>query len=74
MDFYKLGSLFLDFSIGILVLGAVVRLILATSYRKRDGSKNLTDEQRKALRKVVLTFEVIALMTGVASLVLLLRC
>ncbi len=51
MDLYNLGSTFLDISIGILVLGVIVRFIMALSYFKRNGSRTLTDEQKKNLKK-----------------------
>ena len=72
MDFYKLGSLLLDISIGTLVLGAVIRLILALTYFKRNGNRTLTDSQRKSLRKVVVPISLIGLSLSIASVILLL--
>ena len=74
MDLYNLGSIFLDISIGILVLGAFIRLILAFTYFKRNESRTLTEEQRKTLRKVIIPLAIIGLLFGIASLVLLLCC
>lgn len=69
---YRLGSLFLDISLGLLLLGAVVRLILAITWSRRNGSRTLTESQRKSLRKVIMPIAVAALLFGVASLILLL--
>lgn len=74
MDLYKLGSLFLDISIGMICLGAIVRMIVALTYFKRNGRKTLTGMQRATLRKSVLPIAIVALLFGVASLVLLLIC
>lgn len=69
---YRLGNLFLDVSLGLLLLGAVVRLILAITWFGRNGSHTLTESQRKSLRKVIIPIAVAALLFGVASLILLL--
>lgn len=74
MDLYNLGSIFLDISIGILVLGAIIRFILAFTYFKRNGSRTLTDVQRKNLRKAIIPIAIVGLLFGIASLVLLLNC
>ena len=71
MDLYKLGSLFLDISIAILVIGALIRLILALTYFKRNGSRILSDTQRKALRKITIPIAVSGLLFAIASLVIL---
>ena len=71
MDLYKLGSLFLDISIAILVIGALIRLILALTYFKRNGSRILSDTQRKALRKITIPIAVSGLLFAIASLVML---
>lgn len=74
MDLYNLGSTFLDISIGILVLGVIVRFIMALSYFKRNGSRTLTDVQRRILRIIIIPIAIVGLIFGIASLVLLLRC
>lgn len=74
MDLYKLGSLFLDISIGTLALGAIIRLILALTYFKRNGSRGLTDAQRNNLRKLVIPIAVIGLIFAIAAMILLLIC
>lgn len=74
MDLYNLGSIFLDISIGILVLGAIIRFVLAATYFKRNGSRTLTDVQRKNLRKAIIPIALVGLLFGIASLVLLLSC
>ncbi len=71
MDLYKLGSLFLDISIAILVIGALIRLILALTYFKRNGSRILSDTQRKALRKITIPIAISGLLFAIASLVML---
>lgn len=74
MDLYNIGSIFLDISIGILVVGAIIRLILTFTYFKRNGSRTLTDVQRKNLRKAIIPIAIVGLLFGIASLVLLLIC
>lgn len=74
MDLYGLGSLFLDIRIGILVLGAIIRLVCALTYFRLNGSRTLSDVQRKKLRKAIIPIDVIALLFGIASLILLLKC
>ncbi len=51
MDLYNLGSLSLDISIEILVLGTIIQFILAFTYFKRNGSRTLTDAQKKIWEK-----------------------
>lgn len=74
MDLYNLGSTFLDISIGILVIGVIVRFIMALSYFKRNGSRTLTEVQKKNLKKAVIPIAIVGLLFGVASIVLLLNC
>ena len=71
---YRLGSLFLDISLGLLLLAAAVRLILTITWSRRNGSRTLTESQRKSLRKVIIPIAVAGLLFGVASLILLLLC
>lgn len=72
MELYKLGSLFLDIIIGLLLLGAVIRLILAMTYFKRNGTRTLTDTQRSTLRKTIIPIALLGLLSGIVSMVLLL--
>lgn len=74
MELYKLGSLFLDISIGILVLGAIIRFVLATTYFRRNGSRTLTEVQRKKLRKTIIPVSVVGLLFGVAACIILFIC
>ncbi len=74
MTLYKLGSLLLDISIGLLVLVAIIRLTLALTYFRQNGSRTLTDVQRKTLRKSIIPIAVAGLLSGIASLILLLIC
>lgn len=74
MDYYRLGSLFLDISLVVLVLGAIIRLAMVFTYFKRNGSRALTDNQRKHLKKTAIPIVSVGLVFGVASLVLLLIC
>lgn len=71
MELYKLGSLLLDISIGVLVLGAILRLILTYRYFKKNGSKTLNDTQKETITKVRYPLIIIALITGIAALILL---
>lgn len=71
MELYRLGSLFVDISIGALLLGAIIRAILAFTYFKRNGAKVLDDRQRKTLRKTTLPVYIIGIAFGIASLILL---
>lgn len=72
MELYKIGSLLLDISIGLLLLGAIIRFCLAFTYFKRNGSRTLTDAQRASLRKFSLPIGIVGLVLAIASLVLLL--
>lgn len=74
MYLYNLGSIFLDISIGILAVGAIIRLILTFTYFKHNESRTLTDVQRKNLRKAIIPIAIVGLLFGIASLVLLLIC
>lgn len=74
MDLYKLSSLFLEISLGVMLLGAVVRLIMMFVYYKRNGSKILTDEQKKILRKAGVPVSLISLVFVIISIALLLFC
>ena len=69
---YKVGSLLLDISIGVLVLGVIIRLILTFRYFKRNGSKVLNNNQKNTIKKVRYPIAIIALLTGIAALILLL--
>lgn len=71
MDLYNLGSIFLDISIGILVLGAIIRLILAITYSRKNGSRVLTDDQRKKLRRIIIPIAVLGLLFSIAAMILL---
>ncbi len=51
MDLYHLGTLFLDISLGILLLSAIIRWIMTSTYCKRNGDKKLTPDQTNRLRK-----------------------
>lgn len=74
MELYKWGSLFLDISIGLLLLSAIVRTVLAVRYARLNGSGSPNEEQKKSLRKMTLPIAVAGLVFGIASLVLLLVC
>ena len=51
MELYKIGGLLLDISIGLLILGAIIRFCLAFKYFKRNGTRTLTGAQRATLGK-----------------------
>ena len=70
MELYKTGSTLLDIGIGFLLLGALVRMILTFTYFKRNGSRTLTDDQRKKLRSWKITTAVIAILLFIASIIL----
>lgn len=72
MELYRIGSILLDVSISTLVLGAVIRLVLALTYFKRNGSRTLNDAQRKTLRRIIVPVAVIGLLLAVAACILLL--
>lgn len=83
MELYSIGSILLDISIGLLVIGALVRLILAMSYFRRnkstsggspsapDGKRTLTEGQRKTMRRAIIPISVAGLTLAITSLVLL---
>ena len=72
MEYYELGSIFLDISIGLLVLGVVIRLILTLTYFKRNGSRELTEPQQKTIRRVRIPITSVGLLFAVAAMILLL--
>ena len=72
MEYYRLGSLFLDISLGLMVVGAIVRLIVAAKYFKSNGNKKLNEVQIKKLRKYSLPIILPGLLLGIASVILLL--
>lgn len=74
MDLYKLSSLFLEIGLGVMLLGAFIRLIMMFVYYKRNGSKILTDEQKKILRKAGVPVSLISLVFVLVSIALLLFC
>lgn len=72
MELYRIGSILLDVSIGTMVIGAVIRLMLALTYFKRNGSRTLNEGQRKTLRRIIIPVAVIGLLLAVAACILLL--
>lgn len=72
MEHYELGSIFLDISIGLLVLGVVIRLILTLTYFKRNDSRQLTEPQQKTIRRVRIPVTAAGLFFAVAAMILLL--
>lgn len=67
LNLYNLGGILLDVSIGILLVATIVRTILSVRYVKRNGSRTLTEEQRKTMKKIVVPIIVAALLTGIGS-------
>lgn len=72
MEYYRLWSLFLDISLGLLVVGAIVRLIVAAKYFKSNGNKKLNEVQIKKLRKYSLPIILPGLLLGIVSMIMLL--
>lgn len=73
MELYRTGSILLDISLGFLIVGALSRLILAYIYYRRNGGvRNVTDRQRLTLRRVGMPFTILGIITGVASIIVLL--
>lgn len=71
MDLYHLGSLSLDISLGILLLSAIIRWIMASTYCKRNGGDQLTPDQTKSVKKTVVPIASIGLVFAVVSVLLL---
>lgn len=72
MELYRIGSILLDISLGFLIVGAIVRLILAYIYYRRNGGvRSVTDRQRLTLRRVGIPFAISGIITGVASIIVL---
>lgn len=71
MDPYRISNILLWVSIGALLLRAIIRLILVFTYVKRNGRRVLTDEQRKKIRRLLLPVSILAILTAVASLILI---
>lgn len=73
MELYQIGSILLDISLGFLITGAIVRLIMAYIYYRRNGrTRNVTDRQRRTLRRTGMPFAILGIITGVASIIVLL--
>lgn len=72
MELYKLGSLFLDISLGLITIGVLTRLVMSMIYIKRNGEKTITKEQGKKMAKIVLPFTITGLLLALASITLLL--
>ena len=70
MELYNLANLLLDISIGVSVLGVIIRLILTYRYFKINGSKTLNDSQKNTIKKVRYPIAIIALLAGIAALIL----
>ena len=66
VELYKIGSTLLDISIGFLLLGALIRMILTFTYFKRNGSRTFTDEQRKKIKNWIIPTAVIAILLVIA--------
>lgn len=66
--------MFLEISLEVMLLGAVIRLIMMLAYYKRNGSKILTDGQKKTLRKTGVTVSLTGLLFILVSITLLLFC
>lgn len=74
MGLYHLGSLFLDISLGVLLLSAIIRWIMASTYFKRNGRKKLTPEQTRSVKKTVVPVAAVGLVFAITSMVMLLIC
>lgn len=72
MELYKLGSLFLDISLGLITIGVLTRLDMSMIYLKRNGERTITKEQGKKMAKIVLPFTLTGLLLALASIALLL--
>lgn len=71
MELYKLGSLFLDISLGLITIGVLTRLVMSMIYIKRNGERTITKEQGKKMAKIVLPFTLTGLLLALASITLL---
>ncbi len=71
MDTYTIGSILLDLSIGTLLLTAIIRLILVYTYFKRNGTRTLSDDQRKKLRRTIVPCGVVGLLLAIAACITL---
>ena len=60
MELYKIGTTLPDIGIGFLLLKALIRMILTFTYFKSNGSRTLTDEQKKKLRSWTIPTAVIS--------------
>lgn len=71
MELYKLGSLFLDISLGLITIGVLTRLVMSMIYIKRNGERTITKEQGKKMARIVLPFTLTGLLLALASITLL---
>ena len=74
MELYETGSLMLDISIGMLVIGVVIRACLIFRYYKKNGSHTLTDVQKKRLRHAIYPTSILGLLLAIVSLIFLIIC
>lgn len=74
MELYKIGSILLDIGIGFLLFGVLIRMILTFICFKRNGSRTLTDEQKKKIRSWIIPTAVIAILLFTASIILFIIC
>lgn len=72
MELYKIGSLFLDISLGLITIGVLTRLVMSMIYLKRNGERTITKEQGKKMAKIVPPFTLTGLLLVLASITLLL--
>ena len=70
MALYRIASTFVDISIGLLLLIAVIRMVITYTYVKRNGNRTLTDEQKKKLKNIIVPIAVLAILFGITSLIL----
>lgn len=71
MEPYTLGSIFLDISIALLVISPLIRLILIKRFLKQNKNNELTEIQKIKIKKIFMPVACLALILGIASIVLL---
>lgn len=71
MDLYKLGGIFLDISLVTMAVVTIVKLIFVIKFTKKNGTRILTADQKKFIRKKTLPITIIGLIFVITSIILL---
>ncbi|MDE6267181.1 MAG: hypothetical protein K2M07_07525 [Muribaculaceae bacterium] len=71
MEQNQIAVILLYISLGTLIVRAVMRMVLALTYKKRNHGAPLSDEQRRRIRKSILPVGIIGLILALVAFVLM---